>query len=73
MMIVDTGAEIHVVCERHRKRLYDRTTVVKGAITLDTAGSSVPIGETGLLDIYGVTSQRILVLSIRWARTAFSA
>ena len=45
MMILDTGAEIHVVCDRHRKRLYDRTTVVKGAITLDTAGSSVPIEE----------------------------
>ena len=46
-MIVETGAEIHVVCERHKKRLHDGTTVNDGAITLDTAGGSVRIEEMG--------------------------
>ena len=35
--IVDTGAEIHVVCERNERR-HDRTTVKEGAVILDTAG-----------------------------------
>ena len=41
MMIVNTGADIHVVFGRHKKRLYDGKTVRKGAITLDTVEASV--------------------------------
>ena len=42
VMFVDTNAEIHVVCERYRRRLYHRTTVKDVAITLDTADGTVP-------------------------------
>ena len=43
VMSVDMFAEIHVVCERHRRRLYGRTTVKDVAINFGTADGSVPI------------------------------
>ena len=61
MMIVDTGAKIHVVCEGQKRRLYDRTTVKEGTITLDTAGGSVPVKEMGRFKINGVTAYPCVV------------
>ena len=57
VMFADTCPEIHVVCERYRRRLYDRTTVKDVAITLDTADGSVPIlGDGSLQKSNGVTA-----------------
>ena len=51
MMTVDTGAEIHVVCARHRKMLDDNISLDEGAIALDTAGDRREEGVAGGVSI----------------------
>ena len=51
MMIVDTVAEIHVVCARHRKMLDDNISLDEGAIAMDTSGCRREEGMAGGVSI----------------------
>ena len=68
MMTVDMGAETHVVCEIHKRRLHDRTTVKEGAIILDTLLEAAYRSRRWDAS-KSIDSQRIHALSTRWPRT----